>query len=285
MRVAFFASDKPRERLLADAFLRGLNAHGDSGEVIYLDGTPQVAEGFEVAVMIGVKSRDLYQANIQAGVHVVLIDKGYTRHHAPGPVKIWEYWRVAVDAHHPTRTLMNIRHKRTRLRRLGLTAVPWRQSGRHILLAGSSAKYHDFYGLPDPTTYAIQVVADLRRLTKRPIVYRPKPSWRAAVPINGTRFSRSDEAIGAVLKGAWAMVTHGSNACFEAALLGVPCIVLGDAVAKPISSTTLRGIKRPYLATDAERGQWLANLAFCQWTMAEFASGEAWAVIRPQIYG
>ena len=284
LKVCFFASEKRRERLLADAFMRGLKAHGDTGFIQELDGEAQVADA-EVAVMVGVKSREIFQANWQAGVHTVMIDKGYTRHRLSGPVKIWEYWRVAVDGHHPTRTLMATPRRRDRLKALCLPVAPWRRDGGHILIAGSSAKYHRFYGLDDPTSFSIRLVRRLHRLTNRRIVYRPKPSWKEAVPIRGTEFSAGGQDVGAALKGAWAMVTHGSNACFEAALSGVPSIVLGDAVAKPISSTEIGDVVNPYLAPNNERRQWLANLAYCQWTMHEFESGAAWAVIRPQIYG
>lgn len=206
-----------------------------------------------------------------------------------GPVKAWEYWRVAVDGHHPTRTLMATPRASDRMRaqmqRAELSLEPWRKAGEHIVIAGSSAKYHAFYGLPEPTEYAEELVRQLQRITGRPIVYRPKPSWRGAVPIGGARYSPRDEGIEDVLSGAHVLVTHGSNACFEAVISGVPCIVLGDAVAKPISSQNLREIEMPYLATDEERDQWLANLGWCQWTLREFADGDAWAAIRPQIYG
>lgn len=86
------------------------------------------------------------------------------------------------------------------------------------------------------------------------------------------------------LRNAHVMVTHGSNACFEAVLAGVPVIVLGDAVAKPISSTVIEEVRRPHLARARDRKQWLANLMYHQWTMPEFEGGEAWNHIRPQIY-
>lgn len=284
MRVCFFTNEKPRERILSDVFLRGLAAHGDEGEIRRLDGTAQVADGCEVACMIGVKSRAVCDANWRAGVHTLYFDKGYLRHRADSPVRIWEYWRVAVDGHHPTRTLMKVARPHDRLDALGLEMRPWRSEGEHIVIAGSSAKYHEFCGLPEPTAYARRLVRKLKG-SGRPIVYRPKPSWRDAVPIKGARFSRGPETIDDVLAGTHALVTHGSNACFEAVLAGVPCIVLGEAVAAPISSMDLDDIETPRLASEAERRQWLANLAYCQWTMTEIESGEAWATIRPQIYG
>ena len=284
LRVCFFHSSKPRERVLANAFLEGVSEYGDYVELRELQPEVEVATGCDVAAMVGVKSRELYQANWRAGIHTLYFDKGYTRHSTSGGVRSWEYWRVAVDAHHPTHHLPKLPTATDRLDQLELQLKPWRKEGKHIVFAGSSQKYHDFYGLQDPTTYARKIVKRLHGLTEREVVYRPKPSWKEAVEINGTVFSRGG-SITDVLQDAWVLVTHGSNACFEAVLYGIPCIILGDAVARPISSTALEEIENPRLATDEERRLWLAQLAYSQWTLPELASGDAWKHIRPLIYG
>jgi hypothetical protein len=284
VKITFWHSDKPRERLLADAFLHGARVHGDEVELRQLQPQIEVAD-CDLAVMVGVKSRELFRAHWQAGAHTLMLDKGYVRSAIAGPVKVWEYWRTAIDAHHPTAKLMQITRPFDRLERIYLPLKKWRASGKHVVLAGSSAKYHDFYGLKDPTAYGNKVVRQLQRITGRTIVYRPKPSWKEAVPINGTRYSQLPESLEQLLENAHVLVTHGSNACFEAIVQGIPCIILGDAVAKPISSTELEQIEDPLIVATSVRYQWLANLAYCQWTMKEFASGEAWATLRPQIYG
>lgn len=282
MRVAFLHSDKPREGLLAEAVLKGAAKHGHRIESFALGETPEPGR-FEVVCMVGVKSRELFQAHHRAGAHVVYYDKGYCRAKSQGPVRGWEYWRVSVDSHHPTSRL-NGSYDGARWKALGLEILPWRTTGNHIMIAGSSAKYHAFYGMKEPTTFAKGIVRELRALTPRPLVYRPKPSWREAVPITKTRFSTSDESIIEALTDCWAMVTHGSNACFEAVLSGIPCIVLGDAVAKPLSSTALADIEAPKLASDDDRLAWAHALAHWQYTLAELASGEAWEFIEGQVY-
>lgn len=284
MRVVFCHSDKPREHLLADAFSEGVRRHGDTCELRAL--TPDHATApAEVACMVGVKSRELYQAYYQQGTHVVYLDKGYTRHARPGPVKVWEYWRVSVDAHHPTLYLGRPDMPGDRVDDLGIVLKSWRRKGDQIVLAGSSQKYHDFYGLRHPTQWAQKLVKQIQTAAPgRRIIYRPKPSWKEAVPIEGTEFSRQGD-IYDVLENAWALVTHGSNAVFEAVCEGIPCVVLGDAVAKPISSTSVEEIESPILANYEARHQWLANLAYWQWTLPELAGGNAWAFLRPKIYG
>lgn len=286
MRVVFCHSDKPREHILADAWADGVRRHaGDTCELRAL--TPEVeVVPCDVACMVGVKSRELYQAYHDAGTHIIYLDKGYTRHARPGPVKVWEYWRVSLDAHHPT-DFLDLRHAppADRLDDLGIVLKPWRKNGRHIVIAGSSQKYHDFYGMRDPTQWAQKLVKQIQRAAPgREIIYRPKPSWKDAVPVEGATFSR-DGDIYDVLENAWALVTHGSNAVFEAVCEGIPCIVLGNAVAKPISATTVDDLPAPLQASYALRQRWLEQLAWWQWTAAEISQGQAWEFLRPKIYG
>lgn len=287
MRVAFMAEDIPRERHLERAFMAGVEKHGDiSTNIIDFDKPEEV----DAVVLIGVKSIDLYRACREAGIHTIMLDKGYVRHDEAGKPQpsgvlggVWSHTRAALDAHHPTKAMMQRNYPRDRAKHLGLELKPWRNDGDYILLAGSSAKYHRFYNLPEPTEWARNVVAELRRYTDRLIYYRPKKSWRDSVEIEGTVWARSKEPIKNALNNAWALVTHGSNACFEAALYGVPSIILGDGVSMPISSTDLSEVENPRLADIKERRQWLANLMYQQWTMIEYQSGEAWAVIKEQI--
>lgn len=292
MRVTFWHSDKPRERILADAFARGVSLHGDSVALRPLTPGIFIDKDCDVACMVGVKSRQLFRAHWDAGVHTIMFDKGYVRHQleTSGP-KIWEFWRVAVDSHHPTQRLMRIARPADRFEALGLeVAKAWREptktrDGKAILIAGSSQKYHDFYGLWDPTRWTEKVVRNLREATRRRIIYRPKPSWSEAVAIEGTEWGGNFDGIDQALAQAEVLLTHGSNACFEAVLRGVPCVVLGDGVAKPISTTDLFQVEKPLRVEQSVRMQWLYNLAYYQWTLKEMASGECWNHIRPEIYG
>lgn len=291
MRVTFWHSDKPRERLLANAWKDGVLSagFGDVIELRPLQPVPAAAE-CDVAVMFGVKSRELFRANWATGAHVIYIDKGYARHKSPDPTGLWEYWRVAVDSHQPTERLYERDCPPDRWERLGLELKPWRD-GWHprVLLAGSSQKYHDFYGLTDPTTWASKVVRSLRRMAAGEpleIIYRPKPSWKEAVPIPGSTWGGGDETLEAQLERVVALVTHGSNAVFDAMLAGVPQIVLGDAVTRQISKTDLSSdAPWPHRCTQAERERWAHNLAYFQWTLPEIARGECWRWLRPMIYG
>jgi hypothetical protein len=287
MKVTFFTHGALRERLIAQAFLQGAKRNGNRVE--FADLTRNRLAGCDVACICGVDAiasfptaAALFAESRAAGVQLVFIDKGYTRERAAGAGL--KFWRIAINSNQPTRYLRNMDSSGDRFRSLGLRVRPWRASGDHVLITGGSGNYHRFAELPDPTAYATELVAAIRLRSSREIVYRPKPSWAAAAPIAGTRYSRKPEKLDDVLTGAHALVSHGSNSSFEAALAGIPSIVLGDGIGSIISSTSLDDIEAPLMVNDAARQSWLNNLAYCQWSLSEMSEGKAWNHVRRHLH-
>jgi len=277
MIVGLAVANKPRERIIFSAFAEGLR--GDD-TVVFTNN--ETVPNCDVLCMFGVKSKRLFYECLEKEVVPIMVDKGYTRRPQKGS-KFCEYSRVAVGAHHPTDYITMAEHSTDRLEKLGVELKPWK-TGPYILLAGSSAKYHDFYNMKSPLAWAKGVVKEIKIHSTRPIVYRPKPSWKEAQPIKGTIWSKPSDKLWLDLERAGAVITHGSNICFEAIIAGVPCIILGEGIAKPISSCKIENLNDLWHAPDEQRIQWLSNLAYCQWTNKEFASGEAWETIRGQVY-
>ena len=287
VRICFVYADQPRERLLAEAVVAGAKAHGDDAW-----STPKVADSEEIIKhnadvygMVGVKSRRIFHDVMRAGAHTLYFDKGYTRQRDPNGPRGWEYWRVCIDSQHPSSYLMDKEYPIDRFETWSRELKPWREDGRQVVFAGSSEKYHDFHGLNHPTEYAQRVISRIKKASGRKVTYRPKPSWGGAEPIEGASFSGPTESINSAIKNAWCLVTHGSNSAVDAILDGIPCVILGDGAAKPISSTDLSECKEPRLASFGERIKWLAALAYSQFTTAEMASGQMWHHLRPRIVG
>lgn len=278
LRIVFHHSDKDRERHLAGMFQAGARRHGHRVDLIPLQGG-YPASGYDLAVMVGVKSEHLWRQSRAAGQRTLMLDKGYCR--ARGPHRTWEYWRMSLDAQQPTTTTLMHRPMLTdRLKTLGMEPKPWRVLGSTIIVAGSSAKFHAFHGLPDPTEWATRLIRKLRKLAGgREIIYRPKPSWQDAVPIPGSTYSPERDALGHLLTNAHCLVTYGSNACFDAIMAGVPAIILGDGVGAPISSTELTPTSVAAPIRSGDRTQWAANLAYHQWTEEEMQLGRCWPTI------
>jgi hypothetical protein len=277
VKIVFFASEKRREINLARAFLAGAKSHGFEVERRTSNDVPSTTD-YHYACMVGVKSARLWQLMRARNVIPIMFDKGYCRTKSGGG---WNYWRVSVGSHNPSDASLSLGYPSDRFFKLGFkVSRSWRSEGKHIVIAGSSAKYHNFHGLMDPSSYARWLVREIRKYSDRPIVYRPKPSWRDAEPIRGTVFSQAGLSLNLDLNNAHALVTHGSNSCFEAALCGVPSIVTGNGVMKSVSSNTIEEIENPLRGL---RYPVFHALAYHQWTLAEMESGEAFETIKRQL--
>lgn len=243
-----------------------------------------VGDSADFICVIGIRNAGLIQELKVAGQPFLYFDKGYNRQwNSSSP----QWWRVAVNAHQPTDYLMKMSLPGDRAREQGWKTNPWRANGPgRIIFAGSSEKYHSFHGLGDPNAYARHIIGEIRRVApSRVIIYRPKPSWGQAEPVEGSVFhNRARHNIREDLADAGLLVTHGSNACFEALLMGVPSIILGDGVTRDISSRSLAAIEDPCLVPMVFRAQLLANLAYCQWSLDEIRSGKIWKLLdAPEI--
>jgi hypothetical protein len=149
-----------------------------------------------------------------------------------------------------------------RLRELNPDVLPWRKSGREIIICPPTEYFmqaHDCHDWLETTLGA------LRRTTDRPIKVRMKPQpGRAAVPLP------------TALRTAHALVTHSSNIAIEAACLGTPVFVHQSSAAAPVGATDLSQIENPVYP---DREPWLAHLAYNQFSFEEIGDGTAWRLL------
>jgi hypothetical protein len=127
------------------------------------------------------------------------------------------------------------------------------------------------------------VVRILRQHTDREIRYRCKPGRIPTRTVAGATMGDPRRSLVEELIGAHAVVLVGGGVSIAALLKGVPVIVLGDGPTMGISSRDLEEIEQPRLASDGERESVLNDLAYSQWRVDEFASGEAWHFLRQRI--
>lgn len=142
---------------------------------------------------------------------------------------------------------------------------PWKKRGECILVCPPSAKSGRYFGI-NVDDWIDQTMATLHRYTDRPIRLRYKQD-RMAVPFRTS-----------VANNVFATVTHNSIVAVESVVCGVPTFVTGPNAALPVASTDLSKIDKPYYPD--HRQEWLNHLAYCQFTIDEFANGTAWRIIR-----
>lgn len=132
----------------------------------------------------------------------------------------------------------------------------WRKGGRHIVIAAPTRTYSKFHRTESwvaDTLYALSLVTD------RQLVVRDKESKRTL---------QSD------LADAHCLVTHGSNAAVEAAILGTAVFVHSDSAAALVGQTDLKTIETPVYP---DRHPWLCALANNQFRENELVNGSLWS--------
>jgi hypothetical protein len=282
MRLTFWFAEKGYELALGPALMAGAAAHGDEIEMRPLAEYRLPRTGG--SIICGVVKREILWEHQMAGMPLLYMDKGYHRTRAPwGGKSLPGWWRLCWNATHPTGYLMDVTRPPDRWLKLGVKLAE-RRRGDKIILLGSSAKFHETERLPEPTQWAQGVIDTVRHISPCEITYRPKPSWAGAVAVNGASFDHANKvSVQDALAPAWCSITYGSISAVDSIVAGVPCIVLGNAVARPISGTSLSQVLDPYWAPTPRREQWAANLAYSHFTPAEIAAGTAWPIVKEQM--
>ena len=276
-RVAVYEIEaNKRSRAIAEAMAEGISAAGDSVHIFpsHCYRSPHA----EIAVFYG------FDRNLQkvmrdyraAGKAVVYVDLGYWNRREGGPLQ--GYHKVSVNGRHPTDYFQGLRHPSDRFGRLGVSIEPWRPGGRHIIVAGMSAKGAEAEGF-EPHAWEEWTVAELRKVTDRPIIYRPKPSWMDARAIAGAAFEPGLEDLPRLLVDCHAVVTHHSNVAIDALMAGIPAFVT-DGPASALCFSELARIEQPWRPDGRE--QFAADLAYAQWRVSEMRDGTVWRHLKSE---
>lgn len=146
---------------------------------------------------------------------------------------------------------------------------PWNPAGDYVLIIGQVPGDASLQGRDLTGWYAEQVAKDWRM----PVRFRPHPeAIKRGLdrPVPGAETMRG--ALADAIAGAARVATFNSNTGVDALLAGKPVTVAdnGSMAATPAALIAM--------GFDPGREEWAARLAWCQWTMDEIRSGEAWAV-------
>lgn len=267
MKVAFYAPDGAGDKLLVAAVMGGAARHGDDVVFIPVHEYAGVVEDADAAGCYGVRAstRIILDAYRRAGKRTLMFDKGYWGRGV--------YTRVAVDAWHPTRYLEGGRSD-ARLKDTGLEPQPEPDHGSSIVYAATTQTWHDFYDLGPARACDELIVKALAAARGEEIIYRPRPAYakkhpELCRPIEGSVVSTA--SLQEEFRRCRKLVTIGSNIAVDAVVAGIPTVVLGD---NPCSLLNHRRLSL------RDRRAFLADLAWHQWTLDEYHSGEAWVEIR-----
>ena len=209
------------------------------------------------------------RAQRERGRKTVIIDSGYVRRGDDTA----SYYSVGINGLNGRANFRNDTMPGDRWEALGVDLKPWRHDGRHILVCGQvpwdAAVQH-----VDINAWCAEAVAQIKRQTNTPIIYRPHPkALGASPPIPGTAFSEA--ALQSDLVNCQAVITFNSNAAVDALIDGVPVFAFDrGSMAHPIANENWLDLTNPICPG---RSQWAADLAYCQWTQNEMENGRTWA--------
>jgi hypothetical protein len=167
-----------------------------------------------------------------------------------------------------------------RARAMGLKPAPWKEGDGAVFVAGQLPGDYSLDGL-DISEWVVDVATHVERTTARPLIIRPHPldvytNWHMIQSSLGVEVSREPLQVDLARAGTWITLTSGS--AIDAVIAGVPTICLNiHNFAWDASAHSLRGIEAPWRG---ERAQWLANLAYVQWTREEIEQGQCWRHLR-----
>lgn len=288
MKVAYYLRQPDNEdhKRVAHSVMRGVTVTGDK-PLLFTKGANVAAIAHEHDVLvfwgIGGDAKQVQDTFKRYGKRTVILDKPYTRN-PPGCEDKPRYWmsRVSVDTLHPTSYFQRKPRNPDRWANLRIPVKPYllkHMSNRgFILFDGASNKYCLWQDLPPWPEWGQQIVDKIGEHTKRIIVYRPRPSHNLAPIVH--RASLSTRPIEEDFAYAGIVVSHGGNIGYDSVIRGIPHFAIGDSAARPLSQTDWSKLDQPYMPTEEQRDQWLWDLAYCQWSIDEFAEGTAWRYVR-----
>lgn len=293
MMIAAYLNRSIRDRALAESLIDGFLKHGED-ITVYDTAETTGPHPCDLAVFVGVRltSQRVNKAAQAAGQKVMLLDKGYYRRGA--------YHRFAVGGFQP----YYLGKGNTDPSRLNVLfpegSITPRHEGRRykVVYVEQTKKYYDFQGLGEIGGYCARICARVTELikdTELELFYRPKACARKGsdyhgmpIPPPDSRYSDPDtEPFWSMFPETHCMLVDGTNAGVEAAMARVPILAI-NGPACPLSdmvSTSLDDILEPKLPPLQQLSDRLAELAWCQYTNEEIASGYAWDHLKQWVMG
>ena len=204
---------------------------------------------------------DAARAFEAAGGQVLVCEEAYLRH-----VRGERAFAIALHDHN------GAGHWRAggaeRWESFGIALDPWRRAGGHILVAeqrGIGSRR-----MASPPLWHDGAVARLKRLTKRPVLFRAHPKSRLYPELARTQGSLEE-----ALAGAHAVVTWAGSIAVQALVRGIPvCFEAPEIVCAGACARGIEGIESPAYP---DRLPALERLAWAQWTLGEIEAGAPFA--------
>ena len=198
-----------------------------------------------------------------------------------GGIKRGTTWKVALNGINRDAYFGPTGHNSDRAKQLGLVVKPWRTEGKYILICGQHDKSLQWQGMPRMSNWFLDTYDQIRKVTDRPILFRPHPRCRLEHIERGLRHVERQEPH--QIKGTyddfdmgfdnvWATVSWSSNPAIHSVIEGVPAFTGPSSLAFDVALQNLQQIEDPLYC---DRTQWLNDYAHTEYTIEEISQGIA----------
>lgn len=165
-----------------------------------------------------------------------------------------------------------------RPKKLGLTMLPWKENGQHIVIALQRSDSYQWIKQPPMESWLETVCKELRLYTDRPIVIRQHPRQKCAIPMGYAidapeklPDTYDDFNLIDSIQNAWAVINHNSGLGVQSIMSGVPAFVDVTSLAYPVANRDFGKIEQP---RRPERDQWIIEISHTEWSTQEIAEGQ-----------
>ena len=198
-----------------------------------------------------------------------------------GGIKRGTTWKVALNGINRDAYFGPTGHNSDRAKQLGLVVKPWLTEGKYILICGQHDKSLQWQGMPRMSNWFLDTYDQIRKVTDRPILFRPHPRCRLEHIERGLRHVERQEPH--QIKGTyddfdmgfdnvWATVSWSSNPAIHSVIEGVPAFTGPSSLAFDVALQNLQQIEDPLYC---DRTQWLNDYAHTEYTIEEISQGIA----------
>lgn len=244
-------------------FAEGLKKHGHTIQYLHFDSCPS---GKEIAVLWGIRNKQLVKYYTEKNIPFVVIERGFTPKRSEWATVGWNNLNGLGEF--CNKDMPRGRWNKYHAHKL----LKWTPEGAYILIIGQTqgdSALHDF----DIEKWATDMQDYFFKLNV-PCVYRPHPG-------RVTTFANSIPDLDDAIDKAFCVLTYNSSAGVASILRGKPTIALHPgSMIWDVSSHSVEDYAKEYTP---DREQWAADFAYTQWTLPEFDSGDAWDHLRSYI--
>lgn len=264
--VVHYSLDAEHQKEWGEAFVKGLQAHGEPSVTVTDRLSPRNMDA-DLAVFWGHKKTAVIDCQIERGKDYLVMERGYFNNR-------YTFLSLGFNGLNGRAEFHNQDMPSDRWDKHGThLAKPWRQrDGNHILLIGQVEGDASHRHLVDIKTWYEKTKLKLEMLQNKPVVFRPHPL--SLPPSRRIKGSTILEA----LEHAHCVVLFNSNSAVDSVIAGVPVVAFDEGcMAWEVCGQKLEDVLNP---PKPDRQQWFNNLAYCQWTLDEVESGEAWEHLK-----